>query len=780
MKKLLLSVLLSLICTTTAFASVFNSNQIASGTPTTGFVPQSIGNNLPAIWVSTSTLGISSAVWGMITGTLSNQTDLQNALNLLVPYFYASSTFVSFPYASSTFPSFAYASTSYVLVSASNTLPYIPFASSTLYVPYTGGTSNVNLGAHNFALSGTSTLATTSITSLSLGDGLVSSYLAVNPQGLVIATTTPAGGGATPAGSDTQIQWNQGGTALGASAALTFSSSTNVLFLNGSLGIGSSSPLSKLTIIQNTTGDDANGLLVDGIANTANADIGLNRGNSSTTEANIDFISNGVLQYSQGLQNNNTNNYEWLDGSGNQIMAINHSTLDIGLGTDTPDAELTIQNENGGSKALDVLSSSGATQFLVNGAGQTSIGTSTTDGSLLYIASSTNLNLFDIASTTNPNANSLTILSNGYIGIGTSTPAAPFEVDAEKLNASVTATSTGILLINNTPATAAQQQNSPTITFESNGWGQAASTSQQAYWTIYNQGNLSGSAEIGNNSLIFAEDNGAASFPRFTLGAAGFATFQNGVNGLLYTSGQGQGTLGTTTTQVNFGAYDLAAASQSARTTTAPLVEWQGQAYATSTSNSRINEMAIGMQPLTGSTTYPRMIFSTEEVNAVVAKNEIATMLGYGAFGIGTSSPIGMLTAVGTTTNYGGFIGGITPDLLVLASSTGVPVYKIKSNGHESVASSTNTTPVLSACGTNPTIIGSDVAGIVTVGSVSATGCTITFAVPYTNVPEVQVTNETGSITNTFSYTKSTTAITVSATGLTGDVLDYEVIGIGE
>src|ERR1035437_3321200 len=37
------------------------------------------------------------------------------------------------------------ASSTYILASASTSLAYIPFASSTLYVPYTGATGNVDL-----------------------------------------------------------------------------------------------------------------------------------------------------------------------------------------------------------------------------------------------------------------------------------------------------------------------------------------------------------------------------------------------------------------------------------------------------------------------------------------------------------------------------------------------------------------------------------------------------------------------------------------------------------
>lgn len=81
MKKLLyilLGILFGSALSVSAATSVFNSNQIATGTPTSGFVPVSAGANLPAVWtVNSGGTGITNA--------------------------YASSTFPSFGYASSTF-----------------------------------------------------------------------------------------------------------------------------------------------------------------------------------------------------------------------------------------------------------------------------------------------------------------------------------------------------------------------------------------------------------------------------------------------------------------------------------------------------------------------------------------------------------------------------------------------------------------------------------------------------------------------------------------------------
>lgn len=68
-------------------------------------------------------------------------------------------------------------------------------------------------------------------------------------------------------------------------------------------------------------------------------------------------------------------------------------------------------------------------------------------------------------------------------------------------------------------------------------------------------------------------------------------------------------------------------------------------------------------------------------------------------------------------------------------------------------------TPVLSTCGTSPSIVGNDVVGKVTTGS-AATTCTITFSQAYIVAPACFLQTQ-GSATQP-TYTTSITAITVT------------------
>lgn len=107
--------------------------------------------------------------------------------------------------------------------------------------------------------------------------------------------------------------------------------------------------------------------------------------------------------------------------------------------------------------------------------------------------------------------------------------------------------------------------------------------------------------------------------------------------------------------------------------------------------------------------------------------------------------------------------------------STGRALVSIDGAGHV-VAASTN--PVLSSCGTSPSLStnSSDFAGTVTVGSV-ASGCTVTFGNTFTNTPTCIVSEQTMSLTNSLAYTVSTTALTLTETSFGGVKFDFVCVG---
>lgn len=89
---------------------------------------------------------------------------------------------------------------------------------------------------------------------------------------------------------------------------------------------------------------------------------------------------------------------------------------------------------------------------------------------------------------------------------------------------------------------------------------------------------------------------------------------------------------------------------------------------------------------------------------------------------------------------------------------------------------SSNPTP--SSCGTSPSVDSrsSNASGTVTVGSVAASGCTITFASAFTTFNHCTVTSQNSVAAFAYSYTLS--AITVTATSMVSDKLDYQCDGV--
>jgi len=91
-----------------------------------------------------------------------------------------------------------------------------------------------------------------------------------------------------------------------------------------------------------------------------------------------------------------------------------------------------------------------------------------------------------------------------------------------------------------------------------------------------------------------------------------------------------------------------------------------------------------------------------------------------------------------------------------------------------------STDPALSGCGTSPTIVGSDLAGTITVGTDGGgvTACTLTFAATYTTTPACTITGDNTAVTLAFTA-RSATAFTVSSSAdMQGDVLTYICIGV--
>lgn len=137
-----------------------------------------------------------------------------------------------------------------------------------------------------------------------------------------------------------------------------------------------------------------------------------------------------------------------------------------------------------------------------------------------------------------------------------------------------------------------------------------------------------------------------------------------------------------------------------------------------------------------------------------------------GTIGVGTTTPWGKLSLslnTNDTTMFNAF---------TIASSTATAtttLFRIDNVGHIYASS---TSPVLSGCGTAPSMKGSDTWGEITIGS-TASGCTLTFGIAWSVAPVCVISNQSMSVVNAMTYTISTTALTLTMTSSGGDKIDY-------
>lgn len=107
---------------------------------------------------------------------------------------------------------------------------------------------------------------------------------------------------------------------------------------------------------------------------------------------------------------------------------------------------------------------------------------------------------------------------------------------------------------------------------------------------------------------------------------------------------------------------------------------------------------------------------------------------------------------------------------LLLSSAVAFAAFNLGFDG-KFMPQGSGTAPAVTSCGTTPAITGTDVAGTVTMGT-TATGCVITFNVPYVTAPHCVVSWIATPLASQ-SYATSATAITLTQTSTSNNVVKY-------
>lgn len=504
---------------------------------------------------------------------------------------------------------------------------------------------------------------------------------------------------------------------IGATAALVVGSSTATEFIvdqNGSVGVGTSSPAMPFSV----NGTSYFNNTINEISST-NAAINQSR-NAITNSANNVFRTAGTDEWALGLRNDSTNNFYLRDSvdSANLISGFQGVVPKIGIGaTSTPFAQVSIEDE-GNTNAFAVGSSTG-NYFLIDKLGAITIGTTTagcvnvSGSGVLFSATCGSGTVTAIGVTTNQGV-------SGSSSGGT-TPNLTLTLGAltgvTSLNGLVVTANTGVI----TTGT----WNGTTIDIAHGGTNSATTPAL--------------------NSLLYYNGTSIVSTSSQALYTGSIFATSTSLNSIFRSNFIG---IGTTTPQ-----YEL-----DISTSTKPqLVLEDGSASAPWSIRSVGGNLYFATtSPLTNATTSPSAMSVTGS--------------GYPVFGVGTSSPFALISATNIT--------GVATPLFALSSSTAtgstMPVVEVDKVGH---VISSGPKPTLSSCGTTPTITGNDMSMQVTVGSVSATACTITFANAMPSAAySILLTNESMSVVNALTIgSKTASGFTVSQTALTSDVLDIVI-----
>lgn len=88
--------------------------------------------------------------------------------------------------------------------------------------------------------------------------------------------------------------------------------------------------------------------------------------------------------------------------------------------------------------------------------------------------------------------------------------------------------------------------------------------------------------------------------------------------------------------------------------------------------------------------------------------------------------------------------------------------------------------PVLSACitGGTPTLVGTDLSGVITGGTTASTSCVVTFGTAFQTAPNCVVSWQTGPLA-AMSWTTSTTALTITQTSNASSKIAYICTSVG-
>ncbi len=178
-----------------------------------------------------------------------------------------------------------------------------------------------------------------------------------------------------------------------------------------------------------------------------------------------------------------------------------------------------------------------------------------------------------------------------------------------------------------------------------------------------------------------------------------------------------------------------------------------------------------------------------------VTNNQVVFNMAENQNGVALTSTETILAVNDGNDDFDFRVRGTTDNNLIFANAgtnrigigTNTPTHLLNVNGNTNISRnltvgehylSEGLSPTLSSCGTSPSIAGTDTAGTMTFGTVFAIGCTLTFNQAYTNAPACVVTNNDAAINVAITAISSTAFTVTCGATCTSDLIHYICIGI--
>jgi hypothetical protein len=210
---------------------------------------------------------------------------------------------------------------------------------------------------------------------------------------------------------------------------------------SGNVGIGTTSPDSKLTVSNTSSGSDFIGVLIENLGGTvnSNATLSLRPGNLSTARGLITAVAPGGSDAELALYTSNSN------GTPSEKVRIN-DIGNVGIGTTTPAALLEIKGSVSDSATTDLFR---VTNHAGSATGRAAIGFFQSNGSYFNSAQISSLPgssfnsskmFFSVANSSRVLQDRVVIDVSGNVGIGTTTPTTNLQVNGTTATSTISAT----------------------------------------------------------------------------------------------------------------------------------------------------------------------------------------------------------------------------------------------------------------------------------------------------------------------------------------------------